>query len=53
MKRWEGKSYLVGKYMFPPFFVTCKIKDENISTTSLTKNSSSKKSVINLVVLRL
>jgi hypothetical protein len=52
MKRWEGRSYLVGRYMLPSFFVTCQTKDESISTTSLTKNSSSEKSVIDFVVSR-
>lgn len=50
MKIWEGRSYLVGRYMLPYFFVTCKTKIESISTTSLTKNSSFEKSAINLVV---
>jgi hypothetical protein len=53
MKRWEGRNDLVGRYMLPSFFVTCQTKDESISTASLTKNSSSKKSTIDLVVSRL
>jgi hypothetical protein len=53
MKRWENRSYLVGRYMFPSFFVTYKTKYKSISTTSLTKNSSSEKSAINHVVSRL
>lgn len=32
-----GRSYLVWGYKLPSFFTTCKTKDENISTRSLTK----------------
>jgi hypothetical protein len=50
MKIWEGRSYLVGRYLLPYFFVTCKTKVDSISTTSLTKNSSFEKLAIDLVL---
>jgi hypothetical protein len=47
-----GKDYLVGGYMLPYFFATCKTKDESISTKSLIEDSSSERSMIDLVVSR-
>jgi len=47
-----GRSYLIGGYKLPSFFATCKIKDEIISTKSLTKYSSFKRYAIDLVVSR-
>jgi hypothetical protein len=41
---------LVGGYMLPSFFATCKIKDESISTRFLMEDSFFERSTIELVV---
>jgi hypothetical protein len=45
-----GRSYLIGRYMLPSFFTTCKTKDENILIKSFIDDSSFEIYAIDLVV---